>query len=79
MGISAEMALAIANVYTDEAVKGGGGGGSLPEHSIADAGKVLRVGTTGHLEWAKINVTFAQVPVNVEGALISTTAEEVTS
>ena len=27
MGISAEMALAIANVYTDEAVKGGGGGG----------------------------------------------------
>jgi len=78
MGISAEMALAIANVYTDEAVKGGGGG-SLPEHSIADVGKVLRVGATGQLEWAKINVTFAQVPVNVEGALISTTAQEVTS
>ena len=79
MGISAEMALAIANVYTDEAVKGGGGGGSLPAYSIADVGKVLRVGATGQLEWAKINVTFAQVPVNVEGALISTTAQEVTS
>ena len=79
MGISAEVALAAANEYTDKAIQGGGGGGSLPEHSIADAGKVLRVGTTGQLEWAKINVTFAQVPVNVEGALISTTAQEVTS
>lgn len=34
-----------------DAMSGGGGGSDLPEHSIADAGKVLTVADDGSLEW----------------------------
>lgn len=34
-----------------DAMSGGGGGSELPEHSAADAGKVLKVADDGSLEW----------------------------
>ena len=38
-----------------EMIGGGGGGSDIPEHTAADAGKVLAVDDNGGLTWATIS------------------------
>ena len=41
-------------VNIEDAMSGGGGGSELPEYSVADAGKVLKVADDGSLEWDEV-------------------------
>ena len=42
-------------VPVGDVIGGGGGGSDIPEHTVADAGKVLGVDNAGELEWTTIN------------------------
>lgn len=69
-----------ALVTMDEAMSGGGGG-SIPPHSAADAGKVLGVTNDGSLAWVEVSSggnrysnAFSNIAANV-----SISSEEVTT
>lgn len=61
-----------------EDIGGGGGGSELPEHSAADAGKVLGVNDEGNLVWETIDVvnqfSFASSP-NSTSTVVSNATE----
>lgn len=61
-----------------EDIGGGGGGSELPEHSAADAGKVLGVDENGDLAWESIDVvnqfSFASSP-NSASTVVSNATE----
>lgn len=67
-------------ISMDEAISGGGGG-SLPPHSAADAGKVLGVSNDGTLAWIEVSSggnRYSNGSSNVT-ANVSTSSEEVTT
>lgn len=66
-------------VKMDDAMSGGGG--SLPPHSAADAGKVLGVTNDGTLAWIEVSSggnRYSNAPSNIT-ANVSTSSEEVTT
>lgn len=56
---------------------GGGGGSDIPEHTIADAGKVLGVDDEGNLAWMKIANTFEVSTTNISMLYPISSIEEV--
>ena len=63
-----------------DAMSGGGGGSELPEHSAADAGKVLKVADDGSLEWSEVQNTdshYTKSKVSNISANVNTYAKEV--
>lgn len=62
-----------------EDATGGGSGGSLPEHTSADAGKVLGVTNDGSLAWVEVSGGSTSFKANSEilAGDVVVTAEEV--
>ena len=61
-----------------EDMGGGGGGSDIPEHSVADAGKVLGVDENGDLAWVEVssgNITISNTAIT---GIPTTNVEEVT-